>query len=158
MRQTLAATVATLLLAGCTFSGNSAHHPTNHPGPPTAAVHTTAAGALPSGVVGATKVPARVPNSARLRADVVLSTCSAHTGGWEAAGAVRNPDRRSTRKYVITVFFTTNRATVIGTAATTVAVPPAKSRPWSLSAKFHAATPTLCVLRGVGPADHPTKA
>ena len=161
MRSTPAAAVAliaTVLLAGCTSSGAPAHRPSTHASTRASASPTKAAGALPAGVAGATDVPVHVPNSTRLRADVALSKCAARSGGWTAGGTVRNHNLKSTQRYVITVFFTTNRATVIGTAKTTVTVAPARSRAWSLSAKFHAASPTLCVLRGVGPASHRTHA
>jgi len=161
MRAKLAAAtalVATVLLSGCTSSGPPADHATSRGNTQTFGPPTKAAGALPAGVVGATNVPVHVPNSARLRADVVLSKCSARAGGWAAAGTVHNANRTSNQRYLITVFFTTNRATVIGTAKTAVVVDPGQSRPWSLSAKFHAATPTLCVLRGVGAAGHRSNA
>jgi hypothetical protein len=157
MRIALAAAavvISTGFVAGCTSSGSRVERPTSRPSTGVASTHAKAAGALPAGVVGATKVPASVPNSSRLRADVVLSSCSARSGGWSAGGRVRNSSRTRMQHYEITVFFTTDEATVIGTGATTVAVPPARSRPWSLSARFHAPTRTLCVLRGVGPPRH----
>jgi hypothetical protein len=62
------------------------------------------------------------------------------------------PTNRTSRpvKYTVTVFFTTDHATVIGAGATTLTLLPKTIKYWSVVAKFHAANPTLCVLRGVG--------
>jgi len=94
-------------------------------------------------------VPAAVPNKTALRADVAMSSCSPHAGGWMASGSARNPRKKATT-YKITVFFTSNQATVIGTARTSVRVPPGGTEHWTATSKFHPAKPTLCVLRGVG--------
>jgi hypothetical protein len=69
--------------------------------------------------------------------------------GWAASGTARNPSK-SSASYRITVFFTTDHATVIGHASTTVTVPGGASHPWTVAATFHPASPTRCVLRGVG--------
>jgi hypothetical protein len=100
-------------------------------------------------VEGATRVPVKVANKPALRTDVSLASCSARTHGWQASGSVHNP-RSEAHRYNITVFFTTDNATVIGFAATSVRVPAKTSRTWTAGATFHASKPTLCVLRGVG--------
>jgi hypothetical protein len=133
--------------AGCTAT--SSERPSSPPGTSAAGGSETPRGALPSGVVGATSVPTSVPNEVALRADVGMSSCAPHAGGWMATGSARNPRTKATT-YKITVFFTSSRATVIGTARASVRVPPGGNRRWTASSAFHPAKPTLCVLRGVG--------
>jgi hypothetical protein len=149
-----AALLVPLAAAGCTSSGPPASNATTHPAdrsrPATpSSSQAPSAEALPPGVVGATHVPAKVANKPALRPDVSLASCSPRTHGWQASGTAHNP-RSAARSYKITVFFTTDNATVIGVAATTVHVPGKASRSWTAGATFHAAKPTLCVLRGVG--------
>lgn len=137
---------AALTLTGCTGgSAPSASADRTSNGAPT----TPSGAALPDGVVGATAVPTGVPNNPGLRGNVTMSSCAARSGGWGASGTVHNPDAQAAR-YRITVFFTTDHATVIGFAATTVSLAAKETKTWSVSATMHAATPTLCVLRGVG--------
>ena len=145
-----AAFLVALAAAGCTSSGHPGSNSTNHSRPASASTSRSASPkGLPSGVVGATHVPAQVANKPALRADVNLASCSARTRGWQASGTVHNP-RSAVHRYKITVFFTTDSATVIGVATASVRVPGKASRPWTAGATFHAAQPTLCVLRGVG--------
>ncbi len=136
------------LISGCT-GGKS--HPTGSSAPASRSSSraSSAGAALPSGVVGATAVPTAVPNKPALRTKVAINACAAAAGGWAASGTARNPGKTSTT-YRITVFFTTKNATVIGTAATKVHVPSGATRRWRADAKFTAANPTQCVLRGVG--------
>jgi hypothetical protein len=96
-----------------------------------------------------TNVPTSVPNDPTLRNNVTLSSCASTSVGWAASGTARNPSK-SSASYRITVFFTTDHATVIGHASTTVTVPGGASHPWTVAATFHPASPTRCVLRGVG--------
>jgi hypothetical protein len=137
---------AVLATAGCTSSDKG-----THPTLSTSAKSTAAksGAALPPGVVGLTKVPTAVPNKPTLRNNVSLSSCASAHGGWAASGTARNPSK-SSASYRITVFFTTDHATVIGQAATTVQVAAGASSPWIVTGAFHPASPTLCVLRGVG--------
>jgi hypothetical protein len=148
---TAAAALATALaLAGCT--SGSAHHTgasASGAGDSSHAGNPTKAPALPSGVTAATNVPTRVPNEPTLRKHVTLSSCKATPGGWGASGTASNPGP-SNADYAITVFFTTDHATVIGTAATRVHVAAGGSEQWSVTTKLHAPASTLCVLRGVG--------
>jgi len=146
-----AALLVPLAVAGCTSSDHPRSNSTSHSGAATASASPAppSAKALPPGVVGATRVPTAVPNKPALRADVVLSTCASRSGGWAASGTVHNRTLRPV-KYTVTVFFTTDHATVIGAGATTLTLLPKTSKYWSVVAKFHAANPTLCVLRGVG--------
>jgi hypothetical protein len=147
------ALTAAVALAGCTSSGRpSASGSRPAPGdssPATRAQSIPSGAALPAGVTGATAVPTAVPNKPALRANVAISSCTARPGGWRAAGTVHNPASHAA-KYRITVFFTTQHATVIGAAATTVSVGAGAKKSWRANAKFHPAKPTLCVLRGVG--------
>ena len=94
-------------------------------------------------------VPAEVPNDPAKRVNVEVSTCAAATGGWSAAGTAQNPGTESVT-YAIMVFFTTQAATVVGTAETSVTVAPGESLEWSVSAQIADASDLRCVLRGVG--------
>lgn len=104
---------------------------------------------LPDGVQQATSVPTSVPNTPTLRANVTLADCSRADGGWKAAGTAKNPGK-SDVTYTISVFFTTDHGTVLGTGGTTVAVPAGKSADWTVTADLTPAPKMLCVLRGVG--------
>jgi hypothetical protein len=104
---------------------------------------------LPSGVQQATNVPTDVPNTPALRQNVTIDTCAAADGGWKAVGTAKNPgDKDAT--YAISVFFTTDHGTVLGTGATKVTVPAGKSGNWTVAAELTPAEKTVCVLRGVG--------
>lgn len=145
-----AALVVSVAAAGCTSSSHPSRNSTSRSAAASAsAPPASSAKGLPPGVEGATSVPVKVANKPALRADVDLASCSARSHGWQAAGTVHNP-HAAARRYKITVFFTTGDATVIGFAATSVHVPAKASRAWTAGATFHAAKPTLCVLRGVG--------
>jgi hypothetical protein len=133
----LAASIAAL--AGCTHSGRTAAKST-----PSAAVH-----GLPVGVVNATGVPTAVPNDTAARKNVTVSSCKATKDGWEAAGTATNPGTKQA-DYTVTVFFTTNGGTVIGTGQSKVSVKPGAQQPWTIGSTFHAPPDTRCVLRGVG--------
>jgi hypothetical protein len=137
------AAVATILLTACT---ESSHHDAVESSKTTA---TPKAVGLPNGVVGATDVPTTVPNKADLRKNVAISSCEAVEGGWAASGTASNPGKNAT-SYTITIFFTTDQATVISTGQTTVQVQPDGKQSWSVNQKFTAPAHTLCVLRGVG--------
>lgn len=104
---------------------------------------------LPEGVQQATDVPLDVPNRPELRGDVELTACDEVDGGWQAAGTVTNSATDS-RDYTITVFFTTEGGTVIGTGDTEVSVAAGESEDWSVTAELTPAPGTNCVLRGVG--------
>lgn len=108
-----------------------------------------AAPGLPKGVKGLTNIPADVPNDPTLRTQVAVSSCKAVAGGWRASGTASNPGKKPAT-YRITVFFTTEHATVIGTGRTRVSVDPGGHETWSVSDDFKAPEGTQCVLRGVG--------
>jgi hypothetical protein len=103
---------------------------------------------LPSGVTGATSVPASPPNVAKLRTNVTMNACKATSGGWAASGDARNPGTNSV-DYNVSVFFTTAAATVIGSGSAKVSVQPGGTEKWTVTGKFHPAAKTLCVLVGV---------
>jgi hypothetical protein len=115
---------------------------------PTATATENVAG-LPEGVQQATDVPLDVPNRPELRGVVELAVCDAVDGGWQAAGTVTNSATES-RDYTITIFFTTEGGTVIGTGDTEVSVAGGESEEWSVAAELTPAPGTNCVLRGVG--------
>lgn len=94
-------------------------------------------------------VPTQVPNRPRKRDRVRLSTCAATDGGWSASGTAR-AGKAGSERYRITVFFTTDRATVVGWGRTTVEAEAGQSVEWSVSADLPVEGDLLCVLRGVG--------
>jgi hypothetical protein len=104
---------------------------------------------LPSGVAQAGKVPTKVPNEPALRHNVTISDCSKTEHGWKAAGRANNPTDK-TITYALTVFFTTEQATVLKAADTHVTVEPGKTADWTITKDFATTPKTLCVLRGVG--------
>ncbi|MFP3466408.1 hypothetical protein [Leifsonia sp. SIMBA_070] len=126
-------------LAGCTES----------PGAATKTTHTASVPGLPAGVSQPTSIPTDIPDSTEARANVRLQGCSEAQGGWQATGTAVNHGKKASTS-VITVFFTTESATVIGTAQTTVSVKPGGTEKWTAKGDFVGAPKTLCVLRGVG--------
>lgn len=103
------------------------------------------------GVVAATSVPEDVPDAVELRAGTEITSCEAEDGTGTAKGVVGNPTDDDA-SYVVTVFFTTDAATVVGSGQTTVDVAAGDQAEWTVSAEFAAPSETLCALRGVGPA------
>ncbi|HBX79825.1 MAG: hypothetical protein WAV45_01980 [Propionibacteriaceae bacterium] len=93
-------------------------------------------------------IPTHVANVPEDRKSVSLTECAAASGGWRAAGTVKNPGSAS-RTYTVTVFFTSKAATVLASASTTATVDPGKEAEWSVNATFAAPEGTRCVLRGV---------
>ncbi len=93
-------------------------------------------------------MPTAVANVVPLRQLVTLTGCDAEPGGWRAAGAASNPTSKAVT-YTITVFFTTDQATVETFGKTTVTLPAQKSTAWTLPVLFAADPSTLCVLRAV---------
>lgn len=134
----LAAMLSVGLLAACTPSQESS--PTAKP---------AQAFGLPSGVRQATSVPSDVPNTPALRRNVAIDTCARSAGGWKAVGTAKNPTKADAT-YTISVFFTTDTGTVIGTGKTTVAVSAGSSSDWTVSSTLTPAPDTRCILRGVG--------
>ena len=130
-----------LLLAGCTASPE--------PSPKTS--HSAAADVkgLPEGVQQATDVPTEVPNTPALRRNVTVSTCEKVDGGWKAEGSAMN-DTDDPVDLTVTIFFTSDRGTVLGTGDTKVSVKPKSSADWAVTSKLTPTEKTLCVLRGVG--------
>jgi hypothetical protein len=104
---------------------------------------------LPTGIVQAGNLPAKVPNNPADRKNVHITQCAAAEGGWAAKGTAKNPTDKAIT-YTVTVFFTTDKATVLSAARTTVKVDPGKRAGWDITSKFTPTSNTLCVLRGVG--------
>lgn len=138
MLATLAAALSVGLLAACTPSSQSG--PTATP---------AQAFGLPSGVRQATSVPSDVPNMPALRRNVAIDTCASSDGGWKAVGTAKNPTKADVT-YTISIFFTTDKGTVIGTGKTKVAVSAGATRDWTVSSRLTPAPDTRCILRGVG--------
>ena len=130
--------ILALVLAGCVSSVS-----------PEPSSSSASIPGLPVGAVPAESIPSDVPNDAGARANVTMTSCTSIKGGWRAGGTVTNPGTK-TVEYTITVFFTTDHGTVIGTGDTKESVEPGKTEDWTVSAKLTPAPKTLCVLRGVG--------
>jgi hypothetical protein len=93
-------------------------------------------------------VPTRVPNEVSVRKDAQLLSCGATKGGWSAGGTVKNSLGRDAT-YQITIFFTSDQATDLAYAKTSVPVSAGQSERWSAPADFAPPAQVLCVLRGV---------
>lgn len=134
---TVSLALGALLLTGCTASVPSAT--------PSATASAGSAGEIRPDA----DVPTEVPNTPALRADVEITACERGGDGWKASGTARNSADEDT-SYTITVFFTTDKATVLGTGDTTVKVPAGESAEWEIRADLTPASEMRCVLRGVG--------
>ena len=136
------AVAATLpLLAGCTASPEPRATPS-----PSAAADVNG---LPAGVQQATEVPTAVPNTPELRRAVTVSSCEKAAGGWKATGTAKNTTDAPV-ELTVTIFFTSDKGTVLGTGDTKVAVEPQAETRWTVASKLTPTPKTLCVLRGVG--------
>lgn len=134
-----------IALAACTSAPNDPE-----PTPTTASGAPQIPGEDP-GVVAATSVPDDVRDSPEVRAGTQITSCESDGGTGTATGVVGNPtDDDAT--YVVTVFFTTDAATVVGSGQTTVDVAAGEEEKWTVTADFTAPSTTLCALRGVGAA------
>lgn len=105
--------------------------------------------------VGSTSTPSEphspVPtyeNNLRLRRDVMTTSCRATPRGWTAAGAIRSTQKVAHR-FLLTVAFTDNVATVLSEDQASVNVAPSHSARWSVASKLHEESGILCVLVGV---------
>lgn len=145
-RRMMGTAMASLAL-GIALSGCTNGTPTDA-GTPTASA--TVPG-LPPGVDQVSELPTDIPNDPETRANAELDECVATENGWQASGTMSNPGDEETTT-VITVFFTTDKATVVGTAQTSVTVEPGDQQDWTAEAAFTAPAQTLCVLRGAGAA------
>ena len=153
-----------VLIAGCTSAGTAT--PTPSPGGSTPSVTTPAVASNPKPTVttptskaagsatsatsaGSIPKPASIANDVTKRKDVELSSCAPGGGGWVAKGKVTNSGD-ATKDYVITVFFTTQQATVLGSATTKVSAKARTSASWQAVGHFKGTNAMTCVLRGVG--------
>lgn len=127
----------TFLLVGCAASSSSADS--------SASAAADQDGAVRPGVT----IPTDVPNESDLRANVEISACVSDGDGWKAAGVARNPSGEDIA-YKVTVFFTNDKATVLGSGDAAVKVSAGKSANWEVRADLTPASNMRCVLRGVG--------
>lgn len=135
---------AVCLLGACTSDKGD-----DKSGTPSSSAKSSSSTRPTTGLVQPSRVPTKVANSVALRSSVDLTACRKSSGGWLAGGTAKNT-RKSKFTYVVTVFFTTDTATVIGFGKTDVKVPAGKTVKWTVTAKFPAVKNTKCVLRGVG--------
>lgn len=140
--------IATLTTTAWALAGCGGQPSTNQAGKSPSPTPSVAG--LPAGVVNATAVPTAVPNNTATRKNVTISACHSAQDGWQASGTATNPDSKKKTDYTVTVFFTTSGGTVIGTGQTHLTVKPGANQPWDVTAAFHPAKDTRCVLRGVG--------
>lgn len=142
----VAGIAAAALFGGCAAVPPSA--PTTAPPSSDPTANTSAAPSLPAGVSAATSVPTDVPNDPDARASVTITKCAATKHGWSAKGTATNGEKKD-KTYEVTVFFTSQAATVLHTGSTTVTVEPGEKERWEVAGTFAAPEGTLCVLRGV---------
>lgn len=130
-----------LALAGCT----SGHKTT-----PSTSVTSSKAPSSPSrpALTPASSIPPPTGNVVSLFKTVTMSSCEAAPGGWKAAGTIHNTTGKA-HGYQILVYFTTDQATVIDSADTTVSVATGQSATWHASAKFKTAPKMRCVIVSV---------
>jgi hypothetical protein len=133
---------AALVASACT----SSHPPTASTTPAT--TKATATAAHPAKGYAAASIPSSIANDPKVRKSVILSECAPVAGGWHAAGHATNPGTTPIA-YAVTVFFTTESATTLNYAETTVKVAPGQRAAWSVNKSFAGPKSMRCVLRGV---------
>lgn len=147
------AVAAALMAGGCAAPpGGGTPRPSAEAGAPSAAAPVSGpqgrAAKARAAAAAAPRVPLTVPNSVRSRKAVILTGCAATAAGGHASGTVIAPGT-SAETYLITVFFTTRQATVIGYGTAMVRAAPGKATPWAVGRHFKAPQGMRCVLRGV---------
>lgn len=98
---------------------------------------------------GRVTIPTKVPNRPAKRAAVELTGCAATDDGWAASGTATAGQGRA-RTFVISVFFTTDQATVVEWGRTRVTVPAGERADWQVGVELPVQGELRCVLRGVG--------
>ncbi|MBM7519111.1 hypothetical protein [Nocardioides nitrophenolicus] len=96
---------------------------------------------------GDVTIPAKVPNRPGKRGAVETTECGPSAGGWQAAGTATARDKA--QEFVITVFFTTEHATVVQWGRTQVSVAAGQSARWQVDVDLDVRGELRCVLRGV---------
>ena len=134
-----AAAAALVTVAACGTSGHHAAPTTGPTLPRPTSTHTLTAG--PS-------IPLDVPNVPADRHNVTIGSCAGDSNSWHAAGTATN-STGVPATYEVTVFFTTEHATVLGFASTKVLTAAHKQATWSVASKFVNSGSLRCVLRGV---------
>jgi hypothetical protein len=135
------------------YASNGHHLLSGAPTPsPTAikAAHGAQIPGLPTGVVGATKLPKSVPNVPKLRTDATATGCQSVAGGWEASGTIRNTSKTSQKFRITEYFATTTGGTVLAFAQDSVTVKGSSQADWVAKAHFTAPRTVECILVGVG--------
>lgn len=147
----LAAVSAVASAPACTSSAGTRPAVPTRPATTRPATTKLTTSRIPTPSLAAPSLPAAtdIPNSVVRRRQMTLTACRSAPGGWEASGTAVNPKAAATT-YVVTVFFTTTKGTVIGYARTAVRTPGHGRAAWRATGRFTAPATTLCVLRGVG--------
>lgn len=137
-----------LVAAGCTSGRHPAAASPRHQSEAQPAQATPAAKQEPVPGAGV-KVPTKIDNVVADRKNVALTSCSSTQGGWAASGVAANHGGSET-SYKVTVYFTDQAATVLGTGVTSVSVAPGHVTRWRIAAHLVAQPGgTRCVLVGV---------
>lgn len=139
-----------LTAAGCTNSphpGAANSHSSQPKARPSQAAPAGNQGPVPGAGV---KVPTKIDNVIADRKNVTLTSCLSTQGGWSASGVAVNHGGSET-SYKVTVYFTDQEATVLGTGVTTVTVTPGQVTRWRIATHLVAQPGgTRCILVGVG--------
>lgn len=135
--------------APATTKGTAAGTATSKSGPASSSGTGKPTAAATTAIVQNTLPPAKsIGNTVVKRKTVTVAACTATADGWRAAGTAVNATGKAV-DYTITIFFTTDKATVQDFAVTKLSVPAKTTLKWTADKKFKATQPTLCVLRGV---------
>ncbi len=132
-----------MLVAGCTSSS----HKNKKSGSPSGTTTSSTAPAKPT-ITAASSIPPPTGNVVPLFKTVQLTKCAAVSGGWQAAGTIHNTTGQA-HEYQILVYFTTNQATVIDSATTSVQVADNQSADWQAGKQFNTEPNMRCVIVSV---------
>lgn len=93
-------------------------------------------------------VPSKVGNNPDKRSAVSVTSCKATADGWMAAGTA-TATKSGPETFTITVFFTTEQATVVEWGKTTVTARAGATATWQIAKRLPVRSTLLCPLRGV---------
>jgi hypothetical protein len=135
-----------MLVCGCSSGTSSSTEKTTAP----AASSPTTHPAGPPTTLDQHALPTQIDNFVAKRKYIVVNSCTATPGGWQAAGTAHNPGKVNAG-YLLTIFFASpHGGTVLDYATKTLLVGPGQTITWTATAKFTPVPGMLCVLRGVG--------
>ncbi len=138
-RVATSATVLLLAATACTSTGDNQPSPTSSGGRPSG----TSTGSVTTGSV--TPGPS---NDIEKRKSVVKKSCGATQTGAKATGVIVN-STAADAEFKITVTFTNDKATNVGSGETTVTAPAGTQTPWTVRGEFTPIKKVLCVVVAV---------